>query len=120
MQTFFGHAVFIKLSCDFLVEKTFQLPNNSTSMMEARILKTFNIRYVCRSMFVSLKKAFRFGKLSRYSNSFIYILHKIDMEECLKIFRGIFVQMMLKDVWMEQLYLLNFVRIKCLVKSMPV
>ena len=108
-----------------LAKKEFQLPNNPTPMMEAGILKTFSIRYVCRRIFVSLEKAFRFGKLSGYSNSSIYILRKIDIEKCLKIFLDIFfgartVQMVLKDVWMQQLYLLNFLRRKFLVKSVPV
>ena len=73
-----------------LAKKAFQLLTNPTTMMEGGALKIFNIRYVCRSIFVSLGKAFRFGKLSGYSNSYIYILRKTNMEKCLKIFLGIF------------------------------
>ena len=54
------------------------------------VVKTFNIWYVWRGIYVSLEKVFHFGKLSSYSNSFIYILRKIKMEKCLKIFLGIF------------------------------
>ena len=73
-----------------LAKKEFQLPNNTALMVEAWVLKIFNIRYVWRSIFVSLEKVFHFEKLSGYSNSFIYILRKIKMENSLKIFLGIF------------------------------
>ena len=75
-----------------LAKKEFQLPNNTALMVEAWVLKIFNIRYVWRSIFVSLEKVFHFEKLSGYSNSFIYILRKIDIEKCLKIFLDIFFQ----------------------------
>ena len=75
-----------------LAKKEFQLPNSTALMVEAWVLKIFNIRYVWRSMFVSLEKVFHFEKLSGYSNSFIYVLRKIDIEKCLKIFLDIFFQ----------------------------
>ena len=88
MQTFFGHTVFIKLLWECFSEKRIQTPYQLSWWM----LGFWNIQYLIRleKIYVSLEKVFHFEKLSGYSNSFIYILRKIKMENSLKIFLGIF------------------------------
>ena len=88
--TFFGHTVFIKLLRECFSEKRIPTPYQPNSHDGGWVLKTFNIWYVWRSIYVSLEKVFHSGKLSSYSNSFTYILRKIKMEKCLKIFLGTF------------------------------
>ena len=90
MQIFFGLTVFIKLLRACFSEKKIQTPYQPNSHDGGCVLKTFNISYVWRSVYVLFEKVFHFGKLSGYSNSFIYTLRKIKMENCLKILLGIF------------------------------
>ena len=90
MQIFFGHTVFIKLLRACFSEKKIPTPYQPNSHDGGCVLKTFNISYVWRSVYVLFEKVFHFGKLSGYSNSFIYTLRKIVMENCLKILLGIF------------------------------
>ena len=90
MQIFFGLTVFIKLLRACFSEKKIQTPYQPNSHDGGCVLKTFNISYVWRSVYVLFEKVFHFGKLSGYSNSFIYTLRKIVMENCLKILLGIF------------------------------
>ena len=90
MQTFFGHTVFIKLLRECFSEKRIPTPYQPNPHDGSWVWKTFNIWYVWSSVYVSFEKVFHFGKLSGYSNSFIYTLRKIKMEKCLKIFLGVF------------------------------
>ena len=90
MQTFFGHTVFIKLLRECFSEKRIPTPYQPNSHDGGLVLKTFNISYVWRSVYVSFEKVFHFGKLSGYTNFFIYTLRKIKMEKCLKTLLGIF------------------------------
>ena len=90
MQIFFGHTVFITLLRACFSEKKIPTPYQPNSHDGGCVLKTFNISYVWRSVYVLFEKVFHFGKLSGYSNSFIYTLRKIVMENCLKILLGIF------------------------------
>ena len=90
MQIFFGHTVFITLLRACFSEKKIPTPYQPNSHDGGCVLKTFNISYVWRSVYVLFEKVFHFGKLSDYSNSFIYTLRNIEMENCLKILLGIF------------------------------
>ena len=97
MQTFSEHTIFITLLWGCFTEKQISTPYQP------------HMQHIWRSIFVYIEKVFDFEKLFGYSNSFLYILHKIGMEKWWKIFFGyIFfgastVQMVLKDVLMQQL-----------------
>ena len=73
-----------------LAKKRIPTPYQPNSHDAGWVLKTFNIWYVWRSVYVSFEKVFHFGKLSGYTNFFIYTLRKIKMEKCLKTLLGIF------------------------------
>ena len=45
IQTFFGHIIFIKLLCECLATYESQLPTNPIPIVEADVLKIFDIRY---------------------------------------------------------------------------
>ena len=89
-RPFFWAYLFIKVLGECFSEKRMPTPYQPDPHDGGWVLKTFNIWYVWRGIYVSLEKIFHFGKLSCYSDSFIYILRKIKMEKCLKIFLGIF------------------------------
>ena len=61
IQTFFGHIIFIKLLCECLATYESQLPTNPIPIVEADVLKIFDIRYFWEA----------------YFDYFFYTLHKI-------------------------------------------